>query len=174
MAEEMSPLSIAAVFRYDRDTLARWLRAGRGKRYQLYMLIFGILAVNFIFAIPSAQHKGPPVFLTAVCLVALGLVFYRSRLSDKGMPAVDALYNGGEEYRLFLREEGFSFKTAGREGEIPFSSIREADESDSCFRIYYGDKEVFVIPKEALREEQSAALGHLLGERLGKNYRWRS
>ena len=90
------------------------------------------------------------------------------------MQAVDALYHGGEEYRLFLREGGFSFKTVGQEGEIPFSSIREAEESDSCFRIYYGDKEIFIIPKEALREEQSAALSHLLGERLGKSYRWRS
>ena len=162
---------IAAVFRYDRDWLARWLRAGQGRRYRLYMLILAVLTINFLLAIPAAQQKVLPVFLAALCAALLGWVFYRARSAGRSLTTVDKLYNEGKEYRAFFREDGFSFKTAGREESVSYSEQTEVLETHSCFRITYREKEVFILPKEALTDEQADLLSQFWSGRLGKNYR---
>ncbi len=171
MEKDCAFQNIAAVFRYDRDWLSRWLRAGK-KRYRLYLLILAVLTINFLLAIPGEQNKALPVFLSVVCAAVFCFVLFYSRRSDEGMKAVDRLYNEGKEYRVFFREDGFSFQTAGREENISYSEKLEVFETESCFRILYREGEQFVLPKEALTDEQAASLSHFWSERLGKNYRY--
>ena len=173
MGKDSAFQDIAAVFRYDRDWLRRWLRTGK-KRYRLYLLILAILMINFLLAIPGAQQKALPVFLCILCAALFGWVFYLSRRADKGLTTADKLYNEGKEYRVFIREDGFSFKTAGKEETVLYSEKLEIFETDSCFRIVYREGEQFVLPKEALSDEQSASLSHFWSGRLGKGYRYTS
>lgn len=171
MGKDPAFQDIAAVFRYDRDWLRRWLRAGK-KRYRLYLLVLAILMVNFLMAIPAAQQKAMPVFLSILCAALFLWIFYFSRRADQGLTTADKLYNEGKEYRVFLREDGFSFKSDGREETVPYSEKLEVFETEGCFRLVYREKETFILPKEALSDEQAALLSHFWSERLGKGYHY--
>ncbi|MCI8624546.1 MAG: hypothetical protein HFG26_12930 [Provencibacterium sp.] len=164
---------IAVVFRYDPIWLKRWMRAGQGKRYWIYMFLLALLAANFLLAIPGAQQKALPSVLAVLCLALLGMVFFRVRAANRKLSSADALYNEGKEYRAFFREDGFSFKSAGRgEENVLYGEKVEVLEMESCFRMTYRENGLFILPKEPLTEEQSAALSHFWSERLGKGYRY--
>lgn len=171
MEKDCAFQDIAAVFRYDRDWLRRWLRAGK-KRYRLYLLILAVLTVNFLFAVLAAEQQAMPVFLGVLCAALFCWILYLSRRSDKGLTTVDKLYNEGKEYRVFLREDGFSFQSAGKAETVLYSEKLEVFETDSCFRLVYREGETFILPKEAITDGQAASLSHFWSGLLGKGYRY--
>lgn len=163
----------AATFRYEKDKLARWMNKGGGKRgrYLLYIILLAFLTVNFGMTIPTSPAKGLPIFITVVCLAGIGvLVFFMKK--NRSTVQVDTLYAEGNEYRVFFKEDSFKIGVQGTEKTVSYDDGVRVQETERCFYLHYGEKELFIVPKEALGDEQSQRLSQYFIQRLGKAYKF--
>lgn len=162
----------AAVFRYDRNELCRWLRQTEKekRKYNIALLILALMAFNFLVVVPTAEKKLPSILMAALCVVLFVFVLLVSR-SQKGGLRVDALYREGAEYHVFVYEDRIVQHVDGAQDTISLDDVKRIEEHDSYFAFRYGQDGLLLLPKSAMSEEQSTALGHELAQALGRRYR---
>lgn len=162
---------IAVTFRYDKSPLSRWLRqtAVQKRRGTIYILILAILTINFALVIPTVKNKAGPVVMTLLCLCLIGYVALKTR-SKKGVQTLEELYQGGEEYRLFLRGDSMTYRCAGRETTVSYDDVRIREYEDHI-TYYTHEAKVFILPRAVLSDEQNEQLSAFYSRTLGKRHK---
>ena len=160
--------SVLVIFTYSRDEYIRAIRRHYLLTLQLRRdIVAGLLGIClglYLILVAKAGWIGWLVIaigiiflaMLAYAIVLLPLLIYQSQPKLK------------DEYRLGLSERGIDFKTSQIDSKLHWSLYHSWRCDPEFYILYYGKRELTVIPRRALDGSTDPWLRELLQQQLGK------
>lgn len=161
------PNPVEATFTISRDEYIRAMRRYYKTKFRLKRDFVGsvVAILAGIYLVRSISMPGLAWVLVIAGAILLMLVIYAVVL----LPNLIYRYQPKlqSEYRLWFRDDSIRFHTDEIESELKWSIYHSWLRDDEFYILYYGKRDVSVIPRRALADGDDERLTELLSQKIG-------